>query len=806
MKIPLLSDLIQSLQHPDASHFRQSCASTLAQSLPWVELDSTGNILKANPRFLQMLAYPEEALTDQPFLKLLEPNYANSSPVREIWAAVMAGEAVSIELPCQGNHGDKIWILATACPSFAQDGALMSIVLSVTDITAHKNNSQNNAGYLSAINRSQAVIEFDLKGHILHANDNFLAVMGYRKEEIIGKHHSMFLDTATRQTPEYKQFWSNLAAGEYQQGVFKRIAKNGNTVWISASYNPVLDDQGKPVKVVKFASDLTERLANEAYMSGQIAAIQKSQAVIEFDLQGNILTANDNFLNTLGYSLDEIKGRHHAMFVPSDVKHSDEYKRFWESLRDGVFQAGDFHRISKSGEDIWIHASYNPIFDAEGKPFKVVKYASDITVQKAKNANYEGQIAAINKTQAVIEFTLEGNIVHANENFLSVMGYSLGEIKGRHHAIFVDPDYRRSSEYSKFWDKLRRGESHSGEFKRFAKDGFEVWIQAAYTPITDATGRLVKVVKYATDITAKKQAVEKISASLLSLAEGDLNHRITDALDSEFEPVRSALNATIDRLSELITEINRTSLAVSTAAKEIHLGTNDLSSRTESQASSLEQTAASLQEITSTVNQNAKTAKQAVTSASVSTQKAEQGGLVVQEAVQAMAEIETSSKQISDIIGVINEIAFQTNLLALNAAVEAARAGEQGRGFAVVAGEVRNLAQRSAKASIEIKELINSSVNKVKDGTALVHRSGDDLISIVAAIKEVSNLITNISQATQEQSRGISEINRAVNEMDNMTQQNAGLAEETTAASQNLFQEAENLRQLVSFFNVDEGK
>ncbi|WP_420791533.1 methyl-accepting chemotaxis protein [Enterovibrio qingdaonensis] len=288
----------------------------------------------------------------------------------------------------------------------------------------------------------------------------------------------------------------------------------------------------------------------------------------------------------------------------------------------------------------------------------------------------------------------------------------------------------------------------------------------------------------------------------MSLSKGDLGYHIEEELDEEFEPVRRALNSTIERLNELVLDISKASSSVSAAAREIRLGTTDLSDRTEAQATSLEETAASMQEITATVQQNEDTSAGAVKLAAEATQKAERGGKVVIEAVAAMADIENSSRQISDIIGVINEIAFQTNLLALNAAVEAARAGEQGRGFAVVAGEVRNLAQRSAKASVEIKKLINASVSKVKDGTHLVRESGDNLVEIVEAIKNVSDMINSMSIATKEQSQGIGEIGRAITEMDNMTQQNAGLAEETTAASENMLGEAEALLELVTFFKT----
>ncbi len=338
---------------------------------------------------------------------------------------------------------------------------------------------------------------------------------------------------------------------------------------------------------------------------------------------------------------------------------------------------------------------------------------------------------------------MDGTIRTANDNFLNAMGYTSREVQGRHHSMFVDPEYSGSAENKAFWEKLNRGEFESAEFKRFGKGGREVWIQASYNPIADINGNPFKVVKYATDITAKKRAVALISECLLKLSKGDLRHSIEETLDEEFEPVRNALNSTMHRLNELVSDITRLSVSVSTAAREIKTGTTDLSDRTESQATSLEETSASMQEMTSTVRLNADTAVTANTLSADATTKAERGGKVVLEAVDAMAEIENSSKQISDIIGVINEIAFQTNLLALNAAVEAARAGEQGRGFAVVAGEVRNLAQRSAKASVEIKELINASVSKIKARFQIISatfmercRRGSQLLKVVRSSRQ----------------------------------------------------------------------
>ncbi|WP_394208815.1 PAS domain-containing protein [Enterovibrio calviensis] len=788
--------------HTDVGSDANAKIAALDKSIAIIEFDPSGHILFANENFLKVMGYGLEQIVGKHHSMFVDPAYAKSMEYRDFWAKLANGKSFSSEYKRVGNNGVNVWIQASYTPVYSAEGSVRKVVKFVTDITQDKNKNLDYSGQINAINRSQGVIEFDMKGNILNANDNFLGVVGYTREEIVGKHHSMFVESDYARSTEYRQFWEVLATGEFQSAQYKRLGKGGKEVWISASYNPILDEDGKPFKVVKFATDITVHKLRNADFAGQVAAIGKSQAVIEFNLDGTIRQANDNFLNAVGYRLEEIEGKHHSMFVGREQRDSQEYKNFWKKLGSGEFQAGEYKRIGKGGKEIWIQASYNPIMDASGRPFKVVKYATDVTAQKLKNSDFEGQIEAIGKSQAVIEFDMDGTIRHANDNFLNAMGYTLKEVQGRHHSLFVDPQESGSREYKAFWEKLNRGEFESAEFRRIAKGGREVWIQASYNPISDMNGKPFKVVKYATDITSKKRAVSLISDCLLSLSKGDLNHTVGETLDAEFEPVRNALNSTVDHLNKLVTDIVRGSNSVGSGAREIKLGTTDLSDRTESQAASLEETAASMQEITATVQQNADTSQSAVMLANEATQKAERGGKVVLEAVGAMAEIEKSSKQISDIIGVINEIAFQTNLLALNAAVEAARAGEQGRGFAVVAGEVRNLAQRSAKASIEIKELINASVNKTKDGTHLVRESGNNLIEIVDAIKSVSKLIGDMSRATQEQSQGIGEINRAVTEMDNMTQQNAGLAEETTAASENLLAEAESLLELVTFFKT----
>jgi len=550
--------------------------------------------------------------------------------------------------------------------------------------------------------------------------------------------------------------------------------------------------------------DITAEKNAYADFSGQISAIGKAQAVIEFNMDGTIVTANDNFYNTLGYSLEEVQGQHHSMFVDNEYKSSVEYRQFWEKLNRGEYESGEYKRIARGGEEIWIQASYNPIIDANGKPFKVVEYATDVTAEKLSNANYSGQIEAISKSQAVIEFNMDGSIITANDNFLNAVGYSLEEIKGQHHSLFVDNEYKSSVEYRQFWEQLNRGEYDSAEYKRIAKGGKTIWIQASYNPIMDLNGKPFKVVKYATDVTGRKQAVAKIKEILLVMAEGDLTSSIEGDLEGEFSVLGEAINSLVDNLSGLATEIRSASTNVFSASREIAQGNNDLSQRTETQAANLEETASAMEELTTTVQQNAENASEATKMASGAMDQASNGGEVIKSAVSAMEDINKSSKKIADIIGVIDEIAFQTNLLALNAAVEAARAGEQGRGFAVVAAEVRNLAQRSAGAAKEIKGLISDSVEAVGKGTKLVDETGQTFGDLIEAVQQVVTMIADIDNASQEQSNGIAEISKAVNQMDEMTQQNAALVEEAAASSKSMETQAQSLIEQVSFFRTND--
>ncbi len=444
--------------------------------------------------------------------------------------------------------------------------------------------NENKPEIAEALNRSQALIEFGLDGTVKTANENFLKLMGFSLDQVVGKNHSTFVPKHEGDSAEYRAFWQALRGGETQTGVFRRVKRDGSDIWLQASYIPTTNRAGALTGVIKLATDVTERVLRDVFSSGQTDAIGKSMAVIEFELDGTIVRANQNFLDTLGYSLSEIQGKHHSMFIdPAQVK-GEEYKQFWPSLAAGNFKQGEFKRIGKGGREVWIQATYNPIRDLDGNPFRVVKFATDVTKQKLKAADAQGQIDAIGASQAVIEFDLDGIIQSANAHFLGAIGYTIDEIRGKHHRMFVDKGYQSSPEYAEFWDALRRGQYRSGEFRRIGKGGREVWIQASYNPICDLNGKPFKVVKYASDVTdqvlARKRAehvqqlmetvaagAEELNASVKEIATSMVKSKDTtagafdlvvaaDGFTVELEGATKAMGGIVEAINDITGQIS----------------------------------------------------------------------------------------------------------------------------------------------------------------------------------------------------------------------------------------------------------
>ncbi|MGR3514018.1 MAG: methyl-accepting chemotaxis protein [Paracoccaceae bacterium] len=544
---------------------------------------------------------------------------------------------------------------------------------------------------------------------------------------------------------------------------------------------------------------------SHAELVAAMQAIDRVQAVIWFRPDGTIIEANGNFCDALGYSADEIVGKHHRMFCEASFAQTSEYKDMWDRLAAGHALSDTFKRIKKDGSPIFIEASYNPIRDEDGVVTKVVKFAIDITDVTEREKLFLTKLDAITQALAVIEFEPDGTIRWANQNFLAAMGYGLDDIKGRHHSIFVKPDYANSSEYNAFWDALRHGESQVGEYQRFGKGGKEVWIKAGYNPIADSDGKVYRVLKYAADITDSKLASIFVSEGLKALASGDLSHRLPDKMTGEFKHLRDNFNTTMLQLEKLVGGIVAAATSISEEATAIAGTASDLSKRCEQQAATVEETSAAMEEISATVQSNAANSQESTTAAKEASSHAEKGGRIVSNAVEAMKKIESGSTEMQKIVSAIDAIAFQTNLLALNAGVEAARAGDAGRGFAVVASEVRSLAQRASESARDINDLIATSAKEVSDGASLVKQTGDALGEIMASVSTVTQRIEGIYNASQEQASGVNEINQAITEIDSTTQKTAAISEESAAAATSLAQRAADLQDLIGFFKSVKG-
>ncbi len=480
-----------------------------------------------------------------------------------------------------------------------------------------------------------------------------------------------------------------------------------------------------------------------------LAAINKSQAVIEFQMDGTIITANKNFLDAMGYTLDEIKGKKHGMFIEESYRESEGYAQFWLDLKAGKFQLAQYKRIGKGGKEVWIEASYNPILGKSGKPYKVVKFATDVTKQKLEYADLLGKINALDRSQAVIEFDLEGKILTANENFLSVLGYTLDEIQGQQHSLFIEPQYKGSQEYKDFWSALKRGEYQAAQYKRLGKGGKEVWIEASYNPILDMNGKPFKIVKFATDLSIRKAENAKLADDF----ERDVKSLVNTVASSAGQMESSA-----QTLAAAAEETNQQSSVVAAATEELSTSVSEISRQ--------------------------------LTEAMSVVQKAVHEAEKTDEIVATLVE---TAEKVGKVTQMIADIAEQTNLLALNATIEAARAGDAGKGFAVVASEVKSLATETAKATEEITTQIKAIQESSKS-------TADAIRAIVGSIDNISHVNASISSAVEEQSAATQEVSSNISGVQQAAQETGRSSNDVLHGAQDLLEMSHTLSQQVDQF------
>ncbi len=563
----------------------------------------------------------------------------------------------------------------------------------------------------------QAVVEFDLQGTILNANEQFLALSGYTLRELVQQDHKRLLDPKQRTGPSSPRFWQALQQGQSQSDEYYFVRKDQRELWLHATYHPILDQNKRPYKVVAIASDITERLHNTTLSEGQIAAINRAQCVIHFETDGKILWANENFLTAFGYTNADLQGKDHGYFLDPTYRTSPEYRNFWNNLQRGQCATNVYRRIGQGGREVWLDASYDPILDRNGKTIRIVLFAIDVTQRQLQNLEVKGLMDAVNRSRASVTFDLQGTIIDANSNFLDILGYSLSELRGRHHQVLVDATLAESKEYQAIWQSVHQGKHHSACLKYRNKQGKDIWVSATYNPIFGNDGRPFKIVTFARNIT---QLVE---------------HR---------HEQEQLIHTTLNRIVGAVSSVNERSAVAANAS-----GTT--SDTVQAVAAAAEQLSCSILSISDSMTSSRQAVAEVIEEANL--------------ADNSTQRLRLQASTMTSVVDLITDIAKRINLLALNASIESSRAGVAGRGFSVVANQVKSLAQQVSAATNTIGEEIlqmQTVANEVVDGLSSIRQSigsvEEAVVHTADAVKEQGAVTRDISANMQSAASSMARI------------------------------------------------
>ncbi|GJM63827.1 PAS domain S-box protein [Persicobacter diffluens] len=729
--------------------FSRGIQHAVDTGMAMIEFDTEGNILNANENFLRTVGYSLAEIQGQHHKIFCPENVVTSEEYARFWPELASGQLKVGEFLRKDKSGQDIWLQASYTPVRDDSGSVQKIIKLASDITKEKYESnkllenvraqeeelRQNLEEIQAtqeevergsqrIKRTldqaiDAIISINSRKEITFFNPAAVKMFGYREEEVLGQNVKMIVPLKHRGNhDDYVE--NNVSTGENKVvGIGRDMEmerKDGSKFWGNLALSRV--EVGGEVEFTAFIKDITQERANILKARSIEAAVNAGWASIEFEPDGTILTANDNFLKGLGYhDLREIQGQHHRIFCTPEYANSPEYAAFWPSLASGQQNSGEFLRLKKDGSEIWINASYTPVRDDEGKVFKVIKIATEVTEMVNSRTQASAVKSAVDTGWASIEFKPDGTIISANDNFVATLGYhSVEEIVGKHHRIFCDKHYVNSEEYRNMWRDLADGQVKAGEFERFTKSGEQIWINASYTPVKDANGKVFKVIKIANDITDQKtvitaiQEVVKVAGEqgdlsarvqvptaqgdykvladsmnqlmdnivrpfneirdlVVAMSNGDLSKSFALAVDGDFKEMGIAFNEALINLNTLIQQINESANLVVTSSKEMSGKGEQMKGSTQEMASAIQQMAEGVQDQAQQIDQASSLIEKILTNAKDTALKADvinksaeegqrnskEGVSTIEAVVENMKEIQSSASVTSESIKVLDK-------------------------------------------------------------------------------------------------------------------------------------------------------